>query len=387
MEINEMEISEQEKLARAAFLSLAGVGSQRLRRLITEFGSAQQAWEAPQSKYTQLSEQYSWLAETGKARSKIDPAKIGCYLSDLGIQTITPEETDYPALLAELDDAPPLLFYRGILKNRAEVLAVVGSRQATPYGKAAAKSLAKAAAAEGIVIVSGLARGIDTAAHQGALESGGTTWAFMGCGLDRVYPAENKKLAEQIQRQGALLSEYLPGTPPVAKNFPIRNRLISGCSLGVLVVEAAERSGAMITVDFALEQGREVFAVPGSVFSRQSRGTHNLLRQGAKIVEGIEDIWQELPALSRRKSTCIPRTAAEGSLSSAHLSAVPSCGSGNPDHDLVLEQLSDMPLHIDQMIVHSALSVSRLSLALRELQLAGKILQLPGQCYVLARKS
>jgi len=368
---------EQEKIVRAAFRTITGVGSQRLRQLIAYFGSAVKAWEAPQSDYLQVSNQEKWIGEILKVRKNIDPREIGEALSRQGIKLITPDEPNYPFLLAELADAPPLLYYRGRLQGEAEVLAFVGSRQATTYGKSAARMLARDAAAKGIVVASGLARGIDTAAHQGALDSKGITWAFLGCGLDRIYPSENQRLSENILERGALISEFTLGTPPKALHFPARNRLISGCSCGVVVVEAAERSGALITVDFALEQGREVFAVPGPIFSPVSRGPHHLIRQGAKIVEGIEDICNELPTWPK------------------HVSQVPSNKErlpketelqGGMDHESILQQLSDVPLHIDQITMHSALSVSTISLSLLELQLGGKVIQLPGQHYVLARE-
>lgn len=367
---------EQEKLVRAAFRTIKGVGSQHLRQLIAYFGNAVTAWEAPQSEYLQFTNQGKWIREILKERNRINPLQIGESLNKQGIRITIPGEQDYPALLAELADAPPLLYYRGQLRGDAEALAIVGSRQATAYGKAAARALAREAAVKGIVIASGLARGVDTAAHQGALESEGITWAFLGCGLDRVYPLENQRLAMNILAKGALLSEFTPGTPPNAVNFPARNRLISGCSRGVLVVEAAEKSGSLITVDFALEQGREVFAVPGPIFSPMSRGTHNLLRQGAKIVEGIEDIWHEVPAWSRYISNSLNKT---GSLpeKKENLTAT--------NLESILKQLSDVPMHIDQIAIRSALPVCSISLALLELQLSGKIIQLPGQHYVLAR--
>lgn len=369
--------TEQEKLVRAALRTIKGVGSQHLRQLIGYFGSAVKAWEAPQSKYLQFVNQEKWIGELLKERKNIDPREIGEILSKQGIRMITPDEPNYPPLLAEMADAPPLLYYRGHLRGDAEVLAIVGSRQATAYGKAAARVLAREAADKGIVIASGLARGIDTAAHQGALDSGGITWAFLGCGLDRVYPLENQRLAEDVVNKGALLSEFIPGTPPNAVNFPARNRLISGCSRGVLVVESAVKSGALITVDFALEQGREVFAVPGPIFSPMSRGTHHLLRQGAKIVEGIEDICNEVPAWSKHMS---------------HVSMNNKLPPKENDFQVgmelssILQQLSDVPLHIDQITLHSSLPVSSISLALLELQLGGKVIQLPGQNYVLARE-
>jgi len=368
---------EQEKLVRAALRTIKGVGSQNLRHLIAYFGSAVKAWEAPQRHYLQIGYQGKWIGELLKERSNIDPREIGESLSKQGIRMITPDDFDYPPLLSELADAPPLIYYRGHLRRDSEVLAVVGSRQATAYGKAAARVLARDAAAKGVVIASGLARGIDTAAHKGALESGGTTWAFLGCGLDRIYPLENQRLAEDIIAKGVLLSEFIPGTPPNAVNFPARNRLISGCSRGVLVVESALKSGALITVDFALEQGREVFAVPGPIFSPVSRGTHHLLRQGAKIVEEIEDIWNEVPAWSKKGGHAL--TTTELVTEKKELPAELGLSS-------ILQQLSDIPLHIDQLTLHSTLTVASISLALLELQLGGKIIQLPGQHYVLARE-
>lgn len=368
---------EQERLVRAAFRTIKGVGSQHLRQIIAYFGSAVKAWEAPQSKYLQVANQGAWVGEILKERKTIDPREIGESLSKQGIGMVTPDEPNYPPLLAELADAPPLLYYRGHLRGESEVLAIVGSRQATAYGKAAARMLARDAVAQGVVIASGLARGIDTAAHQGALEAGGTTWAFLGCGLDRIYPLENQRLAESILTNGALISEFIPGTPPNAANFPARNRLISGCSRGILVVEAAEKSGALITVDFALEQGREVYAVPGPIFSKVSRGSHQILRQGAKIVEGIEDIWHEVPSWS--KYVCQVSRNMEPLTKKKELPMGTDLGS-------ILQQLSDVPLHIDQITVHSTLPVSSISLALLELQLGGKVIQLPGQHYVLARE-
>ena len=373
--------TEKEKMVRAALRTVTGVGSQRLRQLIAYFGSAAKAWEASSSKYLQIPNQETWIKELLKARQSIDPQRVEDTLIKQGIQTITPDERDYPNLLAELSDAPPLLYYRGQLKGDIEGLAIVGSRKATAYGKAVAKMLARDAVAKGIVIISGLARGIDTAAHQGTLDAGGVTWAFLGCGLDQIYPRENRRLAEDILKKGALISEFAPGSPPNAAHFPARNRLISGCSHGVVVVEAAERSGALITVDFALEQGREVFAVPGPIFSEVSRGSHHLLRQGAKIVEGIDDICNELPAWSNYVG---------------HISLLKGPSAREKEgydveeevleYDLILSQLSDVPLHIDQITTNSNLTASAISLALLELQLGGKVTQLPGQHYVLARE-
>ncbi|AFQ45536.1 DNA-processing protein DprA [Desulfosporosinus meridiei] len=372
---------EREKIVRAAFRTVKGLGSQHLRQLIACFGSAVKAWEASTQEYLHIFNQEKWIKELLKARQIIDPQKVGDALIRQGIKIITPDEKEYPSLLAELSDAPPLLYYRGQLKGDGDGLAIVGSRKATPYGKAVAKMLARDAAAKGIIVISGLARGIDTAAHQGSLQADGVTWAFLGCGLDKIYPQENKGLADEILKNGALISEFVPGSPPNAVHFPARNRLISGSSRGVVVVEAAEKSGALITVDFALEQGREVFAVPGPIFSEVSRGSHHLLRQGAKIVEGIDDICNELPIWSNHEGySSLLRgpsgTSKEGSgLAKEEL-----------DYESLLSQLSDVPIHIDQLTMNSSLTVSAISLALLELQLGGKVTQLPGQHYVLARE-
>ncbi|MFZ3101951.1 MAG: DNA-processing protein DprA [Desulfitobacteriaceae bacterium] len=378
---------EAEKQSRAAFRTLPGIGSQRLRLLIAYFGSAQAAWSASFEDYLTWG-QASWALKVLPLRKEINPALIKERLDTEGILTVIPEEEHYPRLLAELSDAPPILYYKGQLRPAKEALAIVGSRRATAYGRAAAGFLSREVAAKGIVIVSGLARGIDTAAHEGALAAHGETWAFLGSGLERIYPPENSKLAQRILDNGALLSEFTPGTPPEARHFPARNRLISGCSRGVVVVEAAEKSGALITVDFALEQGREVFAVPGPIFSEMSKGTHYLLRLGAKLVARTEDIWAEIPLWSEGSAVKSNEKMGKTSSNTTNLTRVKAT-LNMTDQEIglaVLDLLSDTPLHIDQIVLSSTYSASGIALTLLELQLGGKIEQLPGQCYILARK-
>ncbi len=378
---------EAEKQSRAAFRTLPGIGSQRLRLLIAYFGSAQAAWLAPIEDYLTWGEA-PWALKVLPLRKGINPALIKERLDLEGISTVIPEEEHYPRLLAELTDAPPILYYKGQLRPSKEALAIVGSRRATAYGKAAAGFLSREVAAKGIVIVSGLARGIDTAAHEGALAAHGETWAFLGNGLDRIYPPENRKLAQRILENGVLLSEFTPGTPPEARHFPARNRLISGCSRGVVVVEAAQKSGALITVDFALEQGREVFAVPGPIFSEMSKGTHYLLRLGAKIVEGTEDIWAEIPSWLEVYSDKSKEKIGIKSCATNRLINTNSTVS-TTDQEIglaILDLLSDIPLHIDQIVLSSTYPAGGIALTLLELQLNGEIEQLPGQCYILARK-
>lgn len=372
-----------EKLIRVAFHSIPGLGSGRLRHLIAVFGSAFKAWQASEKDLKILGGE-SWVNTLIQKRSQLDLIKVERELDQKEIQTVIPEEQHYPVLLRELADAPPLLYYKGNLGPDERGIAIVGSRKSTPYGRAAAESLGKAVAQQGYAVVSGLARGIDTAAHKGALAGKGKTWAILGSGLDYIYPSENKKLAEQILLEGALISEFAPGVPPEPQFFPMRNRLISGVSEGVVVVEAALRSGALITVDFALEQGREVFAVPGPIFSEQSKGCHQLLRQGATLVEGAEDILSELSGEFR------VRVAATGS---KDLESVKQPGNLSQKQEAysneqleILSLMSDLPLHIDQIVLQSSINPSQIALLLLELQLSGEIEQLSGQRYVLAHK-
>ncbi|MDD2234057.1 MAG: DNA-processing protein DprA [Desulfitobacteriaceae bacterium] len=377
---------ESEKQSRAAFRTLPGIGSRRLRILIAHFGSAQAAWTASVEEYLAWGK-VPWALNILSRRKEIDPALIKESLDLQGISTVLPEEENYPCLLAELVDAPPILYYKGLLRPNKEALAIVGSRRATAYGRAAAGFLSREIAAKGIVIVSGLARGIDTAAHEGALAANGETWAFLGSGLDRIYPAENKKLAQTIIENGALISEFIPGSAPEGRHFPARNRLISGCSRGVVVIEAASKSGALITVDFALEQGREVFAVPGPIFSEMSKGTHYLLRSGAKIAEGAEDIWAEISWWSNYSSGQFVNKNDKKTAGNIKGTCVDSRETVDQEiSSAILNLLSDIPLHIDQIVLQCNYSAGHIALNLLELQLQGEIEQLPGQYYVLVRK-
>ncbi len=371
----------EEKIFRAAILNIPRIGSQRLRRILAFYGSAQNAWEAKGKRCSEFGDN-SWLKDFFQAREKIDPEKVGLRLKRENISLVALGEEKYPCLLAECPDAPPLLFYKGVLKRGQEGLAIVGSRRATPYGKAAASYLAKTLVESDYVIVSGLARGIDTAAHQGAIEGNGITWAFLAGGLDNIYPAENINLARIIMEKGALISEYPPGMPAESGHFPARNRLISGSSRGVIVVEAAQRSGSLITADFALEQGREVFAVPGPIFSEQSRGTHNLLKMGAKLVAEKGDIFGELPLFSNIE------TMVKADEKPCRDDCTP-IGKNEKDKnwEIILRFLSDLPLHIDRLTALCPLPAYEIALGLLELQLAGEIIQMPGQHYVLDRRN
>jgi DNA processing protein len=284
---------------------------------------------------------------------------------------LRPGDERYPALLGTIS-SPPRLEVRGSLQaSDALAIAIVGSRHATPYGLEVAETLAAELAARGVTIVSGLARGIDTAAHRGALGAGGRTLAVLGSGIDVVYPPENRDLTTAIERQGAVISQFPKGTAPHAYNFPARNRTIAGLALGVVVVEASERSGALITAGLAADLGREVFAVPGRVSSEVSRGPHGLLRDGAILVRDWADVVQELPEPWRRAV----RTPADGSEEGSR--------TVTGTESVVLAALKpDEPLHIEELTVLVALTPGRLASALVTLELEGRARQLEGQRWV-----
>ncbi len=279
--------------------SVPGVGPRTRKKLLERFGSDRAVLKATSSQLREVSGVGSKLAEAiSQADHQSDVEREVALCRQHGIEIITEHEDRYPRVLREIHDPPGVIFLRGELRPAdALAVAIVGTRHATPYGLRQAERLAGALARAGLTVVSGLARGIDAAAHRGAMGAGGRTVAVLASGVLTIYPPEHGKLADEIVAAGALLSESPPGVEPLAGMFPQRNRLISGLSLGVIVVEAAERSGALITARHAMEQGREVFAVPGNVDSRASRGCHQLLRDGAKLVESADDVLEELGPL------------------------------------------------------------------------------------------
>jgi DNA processing protein len=285
---------------------------------------------------------------------------------------LRPADPRYPALLGAIP-APPRLFVRGALEaDDALALAIVGSRRPSPYGLAVAEQLASELAARGVTIVSGLARGIDTAAHRGALAAGGRTLAVLGCGLDVVYPPENAVLARTIEARGALVSQFAPGVPALAGHFPARNRTLAGLALGVVVVEAAERSGALITAGFAGDLGRETFAVPGRITSPTSAGANRLIQDGAKLVTCWQDIVSELPEPWRR--------AVRGPSTPTSEQQQPEIGS---DEGILFRLLTpDEPQHIEQLIARAEMDPARAGALLVTLELGGWARQLAGQRWV-----
>jgi DNA processing protein len=285
-------------------------------------------------------------------------------------RTCSPDDAGYPALLAATTSPPPLWICGSLLDGDGLAIAIVGSRRATAYGLEVAERLAADLAARGVTIVSGLARGIDTAAHRGALAAGGRTIAVLGTGIDGRYPPENRALAEEIEAHGALISQFFPGTPAYAGNFPARNRTIAGLALGIVVVEAAERSGALITAGAAGDFGREVFAVPGRITSDTARGSHGLLRDGATLVRSWMDIVQEIP---------LPWRAAVRDASSV----IDAPDAPTADEASVLAALAaEEPQQIDHVIARCGLPPSRVGATLVSLELAGRVRQLEGQRWV-----
>jgi DNA processing protein len=302
----------------------------------------------------------------------LDPDKVLSTLARRSARVITYADPDYPPPLREIHDPPMVLYVKGgDIPRKSAFVAVVGSRNPTPYGLKTAEKIGQGLARRGVGVASGMARGIDSAAHWGCLSGRGFTLAVMGTGIDTVYPYSNRKLFENIVRKGAVLTEFPLGTPPEPKNFPIRNRLISGLSRGVVVVEATMRSGSLITASVALEQGREVFAVPGSVHSFKSTGCHFLIKQGAKLVESPDDVLDELgmnypfaPKIDTFKLEEKDAPTLEDS------------------ERALYEIIGDYPLHIDEIAREGNMEPGKVSSLLTRMELKGIIRQLPGKMFV-----
>jgi DNA processing protein len=346
-----------------AWLALSlvrGLGGEGARRLLMEFGSPEAVYAAPiRSLKSIVKSEIASEIGNGIADEVIAPALS--WLADENNHVVTLADSDYPQALLNIPDPPLLLYVKGrldLLNHPA--LAVVGSRNATPQGIRNAEAFAKSLSDAGLCIISGMAQGIDAAAHRGALPGRGNSIAIVGTGLDKVYPAANRELAHMLAKQGALISEFPLGTPPLAANFPRRNRLISGMSLGCLVVEASLQSGSLITARLALEQGREVFAIPGSIHAPQSKGCHALLKQGAKLAETAQDILEELGG--QLVATIQPENSAGSS-------------------SALLDHLGYDPVDVDTLCVRSGLTIAELSAMLLTLELEGRISALPGGLY------
>ncbi len=346
-----------------------GIGPARLDRLIAYFGSLEAAWNANSADLLAAGLDARTASALTQTRATVDLEAMYERAQAQGVRLMTRDDPAYPPLLAQTPAPPFLLYARGtIVEQDRWALAVVGTRRASVYGKDVTRRIVSDLAAAGMTIVSGLALGIDAVAHSAALAAGGRTLAVLGSGVDQIYPLSNARLGEAIAQQGAIISEYPLGTLPVAANFPPRNRLISGLSLGVLVIEAAERSGALITTQFAAEQGRDVFAVPGSIFSPRSAGTHALIRDGATLVTCADDI---LAALN------LQTVAAQQEA----IAVMPE----SPGEATLLALIEHEPRHIDEIGRQSGLPHSEVSATLAMLELKGLVRQVGGMQYALAR--
>jgi DNA processing protein len=354
-----------------AFSLISRIGAARAGRLESHFGSMEAAWKAGPSELRTAGLDQGTVTSVVESRPKIDPDAEVERLRKAGVQAYTWQDEAYPRRLREVDDHPPVLYVRGELRPEDEwAVGVVGTRRATPYGRQAAEYFSTDLARHGITIVSGLARGIDAVAHRAAINAGGRTIAVLGCGLDIVYPPEHAKLALEITQHGALISDYPLGTQPRAEYFPRRNRILSAVSLGVLVVEGAEDSGALITARIALDQSREVFAVPGSIYSPTHRGANKLIQEGeAKLVSTAEDILEELNLTM-----------------AVHQMELQEVAPADATEATLLRVLSHEPQHIDDVRRVSGLPIATVSGALAVLELKGMVRQVGTMSFVRVRE-
>jgi DNA processing protein len=353
-----------------AFSLVKGIGAVRFQAILNFFGDPQIAWGAPSEALREAGLSDKIIENVIELRSSIDLDKIWEQIDAQGISVIIQTDEEYPRRLREIEQSPPVIYMLGDLTAEDEwSVAVVGTRRVTAYGRQVAEEVAGTLARNGITVVSGLARGVDSISHQAALDAGGRTVAVLGSGLDRIYPPENRRLADAITANGALISDYAPGTPPEASNFPPRNRLISGLSLAVVIVEAGQTSGALITAGFAADQGREVFAVPGNITSPGSKGTNRLIRDGAQPLLNPEQVLEALEltmvAEQRTARVVLPADAVEAQL---------------------FEVLGREPLHIDEIRTKTEIPIEKVTATLALMELKGMVRQVGGMQYVALRE-
>ncbi len=344
------------------------LGPVRIGALVKHFGTARAAWEAPAGDLSGVNLLRGYSERMARERCAIDPEKEWRCLEKSGVKVIALCDPGYPPLLKAISRPPPLLYYRGTwFEGEQPALAIVGSRRCTAYGREVTRRLAKELAVLGFTVVSGMALGVDTEAHRGALESGGRTIAVLGCGVDICYPSSAARLKAQIAVGGVVTSEFPLGTAPLPQHFPQRNRIISGLSLGTVVVEAPAKSGALITANYACEQNREVFAVPGNVNSPYSRGCHRLIKEGACLVETVEDILAELTIGPVAVPLPDPATTKIN---------LP------PGEQEILNLIPYQPVSLDWLVRESGLSVEQAGVLVLSLELKGFLRQLPGKYLV-----
>lgn len=350
---------------------IEGIGAKKIGVILNEFDDIEKIWYAPHEKFLKIPSLSRQNVDTIiKGRDKNLLEAYIKKLRVLNISYITVQNEKYPSLLKEIHDPPAVLYFIGeIPEFREGAVSIIGSRRCSEYGLTVSHKLSRDLAQRGIVIISGMARGIDSSAHRGALASGGMTVAVLGCGADICYPSENRVLREQIIKNGCVISEYPPGTKPLPGNFPIRNRIISGLSQAVVVVEAAEQSGTLITVDMALEQGREVLAVPGNITSKLSAGVNNLIKQGAGVmVNGYRDV---LEAIGYEEPTQQGKAIQAVELNLA------------PDEKLVYDCISFEPVSAEAIAESINLDVNKIIYLATMLEIKGGIKKMPGQRYIL----
>ena len=347
-------------------LTIPNIGPGRVRKLLSLFDNASEIIRSPLKQLTRLDGVDGKIAR--QLKSGADEKRVDeqfARMEKTGISCLTIWDDNYPLLLKKTVSPPVVLFYRGKIPDPwPPMLGVVGTRMPTQYGRTIAEQISYRLVDNGIAVISGMARGIDTVAHAAALKRNGQTFAVLGCGVDTIYPPENRKIYEQILENGAILSEYFIGTKPDAVNFPRRNRIISGMSLGILVVEAGAKSGALITANYALEQNREVFAIPGNITSNRSIGPNRLIQQGAKLVGSIDDILEEL-SVKIRKPVEKPVPSNLGDLEKK-----------------LLEHLSFEPLHIDKLVLDLEQAPASILARLLTLELMGLVKQLSGKMFI-----
>ncbi len=350
------------------FSLIPGINRVKLGLLETYFGGLKQAWQATSHELNQSGLDTKCIQSIITKRPDIDIGTEIIKLDKLGIRVLNYHDASYPQRLKQIYDFPPLLYIKGSLLSQDEAgVAVVGSRLPTSYGKQVTEELTEELVRNGVTIISGMAKGIDTIAHQAAINAGGRTIAVCATGLDITYPASNCRLASNVIKHGAIISEYPPGTRPRPEYFPRRNRIMSGMSLGVLVTEAKERSGALITAKLALEHNREVFAVPGSIFSPNSIGSNWLIQQGAKLVTQVVDVMEELnlPVINQQKrfKEVLPE---------------------NEHEALIIKALTVEPMHIDAIVSSSGIPITKVSSTLAMMEIKGQVRQTEAMTYTLA---
>lgn len=380
---------EMTRLAWMALMLTPGMGPTRIWKAMGRLGSAERLFEATLTELEGSGMPGSSAQFVFDGRARAAAEKELKLVAEAGGVVLTPEGEGYPERLREIYDPPAVLWVRGHVELlRRPGIAVVGTRQPSPYGSGMAELLARELARRRLVILSGMARGVDTAAHKGALDAGGKTVAVWGTGIDVIYPKENKRLAEQIvETGGAIVSEYPMGTFPAPQNFPIRNRILSGMSVGVLVIEAAEYSGTRITARLAMEQNRDVYAVPGNVTNKNAWGPNTLIKQGAKLTATWEDVWEDLPSEIRLQLEDELEAASGGESNSKETASLFN-DPPLPEHEKkVFDRLRhDESTQLDELIerLEPELGSAEIFAALFELELAGRVRQLPGKNYVRA---